>query len=134
MPWIAGVSLRAGMPLRPDLAQHRADPRLDRYRDRVGHLFRDDEEVGLVLVLTQAYAESVGGYLWWRRWGPTQDLLWLWTVVDGQFSDTLVPDDVTEESLAAFDGCRYWYYGETLRVKWCDPEESARLRSSVFGC
>lgn len=130
----AAITFPAGMPRRPDFAQHRPDPRLDRYRDRVGRLFRGDEEVGLVLVQVQAYAEQVGGYLWWRRWGPTRDLLWLWTVVNGQFSDELVPDDATEEELAAFDECRYRHYGETLRVRWTGPEESARLRSSVFGC
>jgi hypothetical protein len=36
MPWIASITLPAGMPLRPDFAQHRPDPRLDRYRGRAG--------------------------------------------------------------------------------------------------
>jgi hypothetical protein len=134
IPWVAGITLPAEMPRRPDFAQHRPDPRLDRYLDRVDRLFRDDEEVGHVLVLTWTYAEQVGGHLWWRRWGPTRDLLWLWTVVDGQFSDDLVPDDATEEELAAYDECRFRHYGETLRVRWTDAEESAHFRSSVFGC
>lgn len=69
------------MPLSPDFSQHRPDPRFDRYRDRVGRLFRSDREVGLVLVEVHPYAEVVGGWLWWRRWGPSLDALFLYTTL-----------------------------------------------------
>ena len=121
------------MPRRPDFSQHQPDPRLDRYRQRVGRLLRDGDEVGLVLVEVEPYAEQVGGHLWWTRWGATRDLLWLWTLVDGSFSDTLVPDDATEDELRDFDAGRFVQYGEVLGVRWTDEEESRRLRASQLG-
>ncbi len=121
------------MPLRPDFSQHRQDRRFDRYRDRIGRLFRGPDEVGFVLVAVEPYAEQSGGRLWWRRWDRTRDLLWLWTIVDGQFSDDLVPDDASEDELQEYDEGRFSHYGETLRVQWTDPDESKRLRASQFG-
>ena len=121
------------MPRRPDFSRHQPDPRFDRYRQRVGRLFRDEEEVGLVLVEVEAYAEQVGGRLWWTRWGPSQDVLWLWTLVDGDFSDTLVPDDAAEGELSDYDAGRFEHAGEVLHVQWTDEQESRRLRASQFG-
>ncbi len=121
------------MPLRPDFTHHRQDPRFDRYRGRVGRLFRAGDEVGLVLIEVEPYCEQVGGHLWWRRWGPTQDLLWVWTIVDGNFSDALVPADASEAELRDYDAGRFNYYGEPLAVAWTDPPESNRLRSTQFG-
>lgn len=106
---------------------------MDRYRDRVGRLFRAGDEVGLVLVTVEPFSTQVGGHLWWRRWGPTHDVLWLWYVIDGRFSDSLVPEDGTAEELADYDQGRFAYVGEVLRVLWLDREESAHLRSSEFG-
>ena len=121
------------MPLRPDFSQHRQDPRFDRYRGRVGRLFRGDEAVGLVLVEVEPYCEQVGGHLWWRRWGRTQDLLFVWTIVDGKPSDALVPDDASEDEVRDYDAGRFSHYGETLGVLWTDPAESRRLRACSFG-
>ncbi|MDP9460812.1 MAG: hypothetical protein M3Q22_11390 [Actinomycetota bacterium] len=121
------------MPLRPDFSQHRQDPRFDRYRGRVGRLFRGDDEVGLVLVEVEPYSEQVDGHLWWRRWGRTRDVLWVWTIVDGTFSDSLVPDDGSEDELGDYDAGRFSHYGETLGVLWADPAESKHLRASQFG-
>jgi len=121
------------MSRRPDFAQHQPDPRFDRYRDRVGRLFRDRDEAGLVLVVAEPYAELIGGRLWWRRWTRTRDVLWLWTLVDGQHSDTVLTDDeASQEELLRYDEGRFDYYGESLRVVWTDPEESARLRQGHF--
>lgn len=119
------------MSLRPDLTQHRSDPQLDRYRDRVGRLLRGETEVGLVLVRVQVQVEQAGGHLWWRRWGPPQDALLLWTIVDGQFADHWLADSLDEE-LAAYDAGRFDYYGEELGVRWVDAEESAQLIKSAF--
>jgi hypothetical protein len=121
------------MPRRPDFSRHRQDPRFDRYRGRVGRLLRGSDEAGLVLVIVEPYAEQVGGHLWWRRWGPTHDLLWLWTVVDGQYSDSLVPDDASEEELHDYDTGRYLHYGEDLTVLWMDADGSKRLSAAHFG-
>lgn len=121
------------MPLRPDFSQHRPDPRLDLYRDRVGRLYRAEDEVGSVLVLVEPWSMTVGGHLWWRRWGPSRDVLWEHTVVDGNFSDTFVPEDATDEVLAFYDSGRFDYYGEAMRVVWTDALDSWRLRSREFG-
>lgn len=121
------------MPRRPDFSQHRPDPRFDRYRERVGRLFRDEVEVGLALVEVEPYAEQVGGRLWWTRWDNSRDVLWLWTLVDGTFSDTLVPDDAAAAELQDYDAGSFEHYGESLRVLWTDREESRRLRSTEFG-
>ncbi len=121
------------MPLRPDFSKHRRDPRFDRYRDRVGRLYRGEDEVGLVLVKVEPYAMQLGGHLWWSRWGSTRDLLWEWTVVDGRFSDTLVPEDAAEEVLTDYDSGLFEYYGEAMLVLWTDAAESGRLRTLAFG-
>ncbi len=121
------------MPWRPDFSQHRPDPRFDRYRDRVGRLYRGEDRVGSVLVRVEPCGTQVGGHLWWRRWGSTRDLLWEWTVVDGNFSDTLVPEDAADEVLADYDSGRFDYYGEAMRVVWTDASESERLRIVEFG-
>lgn len=118
------------MPLRPDFSGHRPNPRFDRYRDRVGRLFRGDNEVGLVLVEVGPYSEQIGGWLWWRRWGPSRDMLLLYIIIDGRFSDAVVQD--AEEKLAEYDAGHFRYYGELLHVRWTSVEESAQLRSSWF--
>jgi hypothetical protein len=107
------------------------DPRFDRYRERVGRLLRGGDEVGLVLVLVEAYTEQVGGYLWWRRWRPTWDALVLWTIIDGQFEDHWVTEALDDE-LDAFDAGQFSPYGESLCLRWTDRDESARLRMSEF--
>lgn len=121
------------MPRRPDFSHHRPDPRFDRYRERVGRLFRDQAEVGWVLVEIEPCSEQVGGRLWWVRWDTTRDVLWLWTLVDGRFSDTLVTDEGVDDVLQDHDSGRFEYYGEVLRVVWTDDAESQRLRASRFG-
>ncbi len=120
------------MPLRPDFSEHRQDPRFDHYRGRVGRLVRGGEEVGLVLVGVEPYCEQVGGHLWWRRWSRTQDILWVWTIVDGKFSDALVPDEASEAELRDYSAGHFSHYGETLSVVWTDRPESHRLRAAHF--
>lgn len=121
------------MPRRPDFSQHQPDPRLDRYRERVGVLCRDQVEVGWVLVKVEPYSERSGGHLWWSRWESARDVLWLWTLVDGKFSDTYLADEGVDKELADYDAGRFGYYGEVLGVVWADPAESRRLRASQFG-
>lgn len=120
------------MPRRPDFSEHRPDPRFDRYRERVGRLFRGEDEVGFVLVEVEPYAEQVGGHLWWTRWDKSRDVLWVWTLVDGTFSDSLVPDDAADAELRDYYEGRLQLYGDSLRVVWADEEESRRLRSTEF--
>ncbi len=121
------------MPSRPDFSQHRRDPRIDRYRDRVGRLYRGEANVGFVLVVVERVAPQVGGHLWWKRFGSTRDWLFEWTVVDGNYSDTLVPEDTAGEVVADYDSGRFDYSGEVLRVVWTDGAESELLRRLEFG-
>ncbi len=71
--------------------------------------------MGLVLVEAEPYCEQVGGHLWWRRWGKTQDLLFVWTIVDVAPSDALVPDEASEEEFRDYDSGRVSHYGEGAR-------------------
>lgn len=86
----------------------------------------------MVLVRVEPRAESVGGHLWWTRWGASRDVLWLWTVIDDRFDDSYVPDDASYGVLTAFDQGRFVHYGEELRVRWLVAEESARVRDTTF--
>ena len=121
------------MPRKPDLSRHVPDPRLDPYRERVARVFRGGEEVGLLLVRVDVYAEAESGRWWWTRWGPTYDVLWLFSLVDGSFSDTVVPPEAVDGELDDYAKGLYHHYGEVLRVRWTTPEESAYLRRSRFG-
>lgn len=121
------------MPRRPDFSTHRADPRVDAYRDRVGRLFRGQDEVGAVLVQVEAYAEVVGGHLWWRRWGPSQEALRVWTSVDAKFDDAYVTGRAVSDELSAYDEGRFRHYGEDLGVEWLHGEQAAQVRSVAFG-
>lgn len=120
------------VPWNPDFSDHRAGPRLEHYRDRVGRLYRDGQDAGLVLVQVTAWAEQTGGRLWWRRWSPPREALGLLTILDGRFSDHVLADDVADE-LDAYDEGRFEHVGETLSVVWLDREESSRLRVEEFG-
>ena len=120
------------MPYRPDFSAHTPRPAVAHYANLVGRLYRDEREVGLVLVLMQSYSGHVGGHLWWRRWSTPEDALNLWSVIHGEFSDHWVPpvpgDDGLDQELADYDAGRFPYYGESLRVAWPDADESRRLR------
>jgi hypothetical protein len=121
------------MPWKPDFSQHRPEARFAGYRDRVGRLFRDHEEVGLLMVRTEPVSTQESGHLWWRRWGKPYEQLWLWTIVDGNFSDTLGPDDYADEQLREFASGRLLHYGETLRIQWVSEKDAERLRETQFG-
>ncbi len=121
------------VPRRPDFSAHQPNARFDGYRNRVARLFRHGEEVGLLLVRVEPYAEVESGHLWWTRWSHSRDILWLRTLVDGRHSDSLGPEDAADEELRAWAEGRAEYYGEELRAEWLNDEESARLRRVEFG-
>ena len=121
------------MARKPDWSQHAPERRFDPYRGRVGHLFRDGEEVGLLLVRVEVRATVVSGRLWWTKWSPTFDSLWEWVLLDGRFSDHAVAGDEVDQTLRSYVDGRYLFQGETLRVEWSTPAGSARLREDAFG-
>lgn len=78
-------------------------------------------------------ASAVGGHLWWSRWGASRDVLWLWTIVDGRFQDSSVPDDGADGLLVELDQGVLRHEGRALRVGWLDADESARVVAAAFG-
>lgn len=120
------------MPRRPDWSQHEPNPRFAPYRDRVAHVTRDGERVGLLLVRVEPYATLEGGFLWWRRW-TSHDALWLWMTVDGRFEDDFVHADRVEGELRDWSRGLFRYRGEVLRLEWLSSEKSQQLRRSGFG-
>jgi hypothetical protein len=99
----------------------------------VGHLYRDGEELGLLLVRVDIRATAVAGRWWWTKWSPTFDSVWEWVLLDGQFSDHVVAPEDAEQALQDYADGRYLLRGETLRLEWATPAESARLREEAFG-
>lgn len=94
-----------------------------------------------MLVEVEPYAEQVAGHLWSTRWDKSRDVLWLWTLVDGRFSDTLVPDDAADDELRDYDaGCSSTTgstYGCDGWTRWsrgiCGaPSSGGRCRSSPW--
>lgn len=106
------------------------DPRLVPFRDRVARLFREDHEIGLLLVRVEPFAELAGGHLWRRRW-VTRDLLWLWLRLDGGLQDHVVHQDRFEGELRDLQRGLFRFRGEVLRLEWCTDEEAERLRPEL---
>jgi hypothetical protein len=103
------------VPLKPDWSLHQPHHGLDRYRVRAGRLFRGEDEVGTLLVNVQLFATRASGHPWWKRWRPSVDVLWVWSVVDGRFVDSLGPADAVDEDVQEFEAGRLHYFGEVLR-------------------
>ena len=118
---------------KPDWSQHTPDPRFDPYRERVGRLYRNGDEVGLLLVRVDVRATAVSGHWWWTKWSPMYDSPWEWVILDGKFSDHVIGRDEADRALQNYAAGRFELYGETLRVEWTTPEESSRLREDPFG-
>lgn len=122
------------MAWKPAFAGHLVVEPFASYRGRVGRLYRGEAEVGLLLVRVDQLALHLSGHLWWKRWGQPEDFFWLFTVVDGQLSDTwLVPTDMTENEVRDWSEGRYEHGDEVLRLVWVPQEEAARLARSEFG-
>ena len=58
------------MARKPDWSVHTPDPRFDPWRERVGRLYRDGTEVGLLLVRVDVRATQSSGHWWWTKWSP----------------------------------------------------------------
>lgn len=99
----------------------------------MGRLYRNEKEVGLLLVRVDVRATPVSGHWWWTKWSPTYDSPWEWVILDGQFSDHVVGRDGAERALQNYAVGRFMLYGETLRVEWTTLDESFRLRQEAFG-
>lgn len=80
------------------------------------------------------FSTHLAGRLWWRRWGPARDAIWIWTVVDGRFSDAYVtePDRVFEESVM-WDGGAFEHQSEVLAAEWLTGSDEDQVRAQVFG-
>ena len=120
------------MPRKPDWSLHQPNHRLDEYRERAARLFRGEDEVGTLLVKVQPFAIQNSGHLWWKQWGPSIDVLWLLSVVDGRYDDSMGPADAVDEELHEFEAGRFHHYGEVLRAEWVSGDEAEKIRQS-FG-
>ena len=119
------------MPLKPDWRLCTSDRRFDRYRNRVARLYRDEEEVGFLLVTAVPYAEVESGHFWWRTWSTPREMLWTHILVDGSPGDAPVPEPVQDE-LNDYAAGVLRRRGEVLRVEWASAGESVRLRETHF--
>jgi hypothetical protein len=120
------------MPRKPDWSQHVPDPRLSAYHGAVARLFRGSEEIGLLLVRVEPHAQIRSGRLWWRRWAPSEDLPWLYMIVDGTFNDSVLFADEIEDEVRDWEAGRFQYRGEVLLAQWVPPAEAAHLRRTQF--
>ncbi len=121
-----------GVARRPDWSQHTPDPRFNPYRERVGRLYRNGDEVGLLLVRVDVRATAVSGHCWWTKWSM-YDSPWEWVILDGKFSDHVVGRDDAERALQDYAAGLFTTLGGTLQVEWTTLEESSRLRQEAFG-
>jgi hypothetical protein len=99
----------------------------------VGRLYRDGNEVGLLLVRVDVRANKAAGHWWWTTWSPGYDYFWEWVILDGEFRDhVVVGRDGVEQALRDYTAGRFTL-GEILRVEWTTPEEASTLRHDAFG-
>ncbi|GAB4062106.1 hypothetical protein GCM10028777_00790 [Angustibacter speluncae] len=122
------------MPLKPDLGGHQPSPHVIRYANRVARLSRGAAPAGYALIKPDVLSTRLAGHLWWRRWGPPRDAFWVWTVVDGQFTDSYItePDRVFEETVT-WDRGVFEHYGELLAAEWLTGRDGTRVRADAFG-
>lgn len=72
------------MPWRPPFDEPLVvDPTLDTFRDSVARLTSEGSTVGFLACRVTHVRREVGGHLWWRRWGPPDEVVeWMQTMVD----------------------------------------------------
>ncbi|MGW6283204.1 hypothetical protein [Kribbella sp. NPDC055071] len=105
--------------------------RLAPYANRVAELLQEGRLVGFLLVESEAYAEQLGGALWWRRWSEYRWAAHLWLTFRNldfgiDATDTLTAPDDLDAELDDWDANRFRFTGRLLTLRWLDPDESAR--------
>lgn len=123
------------MPWSPRFDDLTPDPRLDGYRNRVGLLHRGATLAGKVLIKSDSSCQQVGGFLWWRRWSDSYEIVHVWlNLIAGDVrTDSLVGPQYIDEDVADWREGRFRYIGEALAVTWLSEAESARLAIEEFG-
>jgi hypothetical protein len=110
-----------------------ADPRLDPYRGRAGRLSLDGEPVGYVLVETQEARFKSGGFAWWSRWEPAEEIAVVATRIgDRDETAALVRDELTT-AVTAWAHARHDLGSSAYDVAWLDEQESDRVHREIFG-
>ncbi len=99
----------------------------------MGRLYRNGDEVGLLLVRVDVRATRASGRWWWTKWSPTYDSPWEWVILDGEFSDHVVGRDDAERALQDYAAGLFTTLGGTLQVEWTTLEESSRPCQEAFG-
>ncbi len=109
------------------------DPRLDRYRQGVAHVY-DGER--LVAHLSTRVAEwwTAAGPWWRRRWvGPCERVSWmLWFEPDFDLAHPSGGDDGVHGDADELDRNEFAYRGRVLRAVWLTGEQ-ARTHLTRYG-
>ena len=123
------------MPWRPSWTEPPRPHRLDRYAFRVGELGGPDG-AGHVLVLATEVRTTVGGHLWWRRFGPARRAAEVWVSaprVAPAYQDSWIDGDALAANLDRWDRGVFLVSHDDIRpVRWLDDAASARVTREVF--
>jgi hypothetical protein len=125
------------MPWKPPYAEPPVPSRLAAYGNRVAEISKYGRPVGSLLVEPEAYAEQLGGALWWRRWSEYRWAAHLWLNLHGldlsmHLTDTLVAPEDLDTELTDWDANRFTLLGQLLTLRWLDPDESARVAQAEW--
>lgn len=111
------------------------DHRLDRYRERGGHLLGEDGSVaGAIYLQVEQQSQEIGGMLWWRRWGPWREALcWFTTDTDGEADEDGigVPGDCDLLRYLDNDQWPTDIGNNVIGIRWLDDDLSEALRVSL---
>ncbi len=125
------------MPWNPPYAEPPLPSQLAAYANRVAEISQDGRPVGFMLVEPEAYAEQVGGALWWRRWSEMRWAAHVWLNLPGldvgvDATDTLIAPEDLEAELDDWDAGRFTFAGQLVTLRWLDADESARVAEAEW--
>jgi hypothetical protein len=126
-----------GMPWNPPYAEPPVPSRLAAYANRVAEILKNGRPAGFMLVEPEAYAEQVGGALWWRRWSEFRWAAHVWLNLPGldvgvDATDTLIAPGDLEAELEDWDASRFTFAGQLVPLRWLDADESARVAAAEW--
>ena len=125
------------MPWNAPYAEPPLPSRLAPYANRVAEMLQDGRPVGVMLVEPEAYAEQIGGALWWRRWSEFRWAVHLWLNFhsldfDIDATDALVAPEDLEAELDDWDANRFSFAGHLTTLRWLDADESAHVAKTEW--
>jgi hypothetical protein len=109
------------------------DPRLDPYRGRAARLSLDGEPSGYLLVETQEARFKAGGFAWWSRWDPAEEIAVVATQVGDTDETSALVRDGLAAAIASWGRGQHTIRGTAYDVSWLDEAESDRVHREIFG-